>query len=532
MPARNDLSPIRFSDFTPGIRDNPGAGYPTGTATRDNTMRCIALPGGGLTPLPRRSTIYQGNDFLGANPAGGGYAVSGMFVTGGVSPLVGTFSGQHAEMFLASEYMNGGNRNFNFERLRLDETPVVRETIKNVVYGDPTADISGWGITWGVTRSNKATPLDPGVPVVVFAWAPVRVVAPGGFFVATFPDDATPTLNTPYVLPVVDAEPQICVHQGRIIIHQVTAYSHGAQTAWQTSENVRYTDVYNPSIVSAIFNYVPENPNGYAFMASMSANELFALKRSGAVVITGDLVDPLVTNLPMVPGSRDSHRPAHTPLGLVYGSRDSGIWVWAHSDGAQHLSPYMTPDFWNITEIAMLGAIYQFEGCERWILAPNNWLYSIDTQSWWRLDDPAYATIRFFSRFDNVIYGAITSYTHTNKNAVFSWLLDAKSSAWSWQSQPVWSTLDRVVEVREIELEAKGQGTVTVTSYGPTGTPITSSFTLANTGYPERLRANHTNKVQGLQIKITADSGNTSIDAPTVYAVSVLHRDQEHLAVT
>lgn len=533
MPPPPDPPSIRFSDFSPGIRDNPGADYPPGTATNTNTTRCISNPGGALVPMPRRSTIIPGKDWLSGNPAGGSYMISGMFATGPVTPLTGTFSGAAAELFLASEYINGGNRNFNLERIRYDESPLVRETIKNVSLADATADTSGWGITWGVTRSNKAAPTTPpAVPIVVVAWAPARGGTSANWFVLTLPDDATPTSSTPYVLPAVAAQPLIAVHQGRIVIYEVTAYGHGANTAWSTSEDVQFTDPFNPSIRSAFENFVPENPNGYAFMSAMSANELFALKRNGGVVITGDLADPLVTNLPMVPGTTEQQRPAYSIQGLVYGSRYSGVWVWAHSDGAQHLSQYMNPDFWFITpDPILIGCRYQFDSLERWVLVPNNWIYNTDTNAWWRLDDTSYATVRYFSRFDTFIYGAVTTYTHSALNAIYTWDLTVKSRAYTWQSQPVWAVLDRVLEVREIVLEAQGQGTVTVTTFGRTGTAVNSAITLANTGYPERIRVNHTNKCFGLQVKIAADSGSDSIDAPTVFAVDVLYRKQEHLAV-
>lgn len=531
MPAPS-LQPIQFRDFSPGIRQNPGAQYPTGTAA--SASRCISLPGGGLTGLPRRSTIYAGNDFLGANPASGYYLVTGLFV---VSPILtngapNPYSGNPTQLFLGVEWQDGTNHQFRLERLRIDENPMTRQTIETTSFADTTVVPAGWGLSWGLSRANRGATTSPGIPVLYYAWAPTDPTK-NTWFLAQYPNDSTPTSDTPYHIgnPTITAEPIIAVHQGRVIISEVSSYGFGSVSSFGTSENIRFTDVYNPTVISAIENFVPENPTGYSAIFSMSANELFLLKQQGGVVVTGDVADPLVTNLPMVVGAEDIQRPTPSVMGLIYGSRWSGLWAWNHGDGSTHLSPYMNQDFWTITASeVLLGQRYQFATVDNWVMIPNNYLFDCDSQSFWQLDDTSYAQVRFWGRSQRFIYGAISSYTHGSLNTIFMWDLALKSSSYTWTSQPVWAALDAVLETREVVVEAQGQGTVQISARDKAGTlvgPVT--LTLANTGYPERLRQNFTGKLAGLALTITADSGNTGINAPDVFGVDVLVRSQEHL---
>src|SRR3954470_10605007 len=98
MPAE-DLRWYTLSDFSPGIRHKlglvgqgsaqcpvPSQGHPshalTGIAAQQGTYRCIALPTGGLGPLPRRVYSYSRDHWF-ADRIGPTY-VSGFHVAGPV----------------------------------------------------------------------------------------------------------------------------------------------------------------------------------------------------------------------------------------------------------------------------------------------------------------------------------------------------------------------------------------------------------------------------------------------------------------
>src|SRR4051794_33970522 len=86
-----------LNDFSPGIIQRTGVQTATtspasmGAAQVTNTYRCIALPGGGLGPLPRRVTDRFVNDLGAANPPAVAIVqamriMGPMVATGGTSP--------------------------------------------------------------------------------------------------------------------------------------------------------------------------------------------------------------------------------------------------------------------------------------------------------------------------------------------------------------------------------------------------------------------------------------------------------------
>lgn len=530
MPAQPPapLPLIRFSDFTPGIADIPGVNYRPEQAMRTNTYRCIANRTGALTPLPRQDTSYAGIDYESANPDAGYYLVNGFYVPPyTVTPETGSDpvdpDGRFHAVFLSVSYVKGGSFKNKLELFRFWDNPHTNATLRTSS-GAPASNTgaTAFGATFGLTRMNKGAPTSPGVPIVVIGWGNLD---PSLKYVSTFPNDATPTLDTLYDITTSIALPIITVHQGRVVISEVTNYGFGTQGTSVTSENLQWTNVNDDSVVNIVQAFVPENPNGYAVLYPMSANELFALKQTGAALMVGDLDNPSIQNLPMVPGTIIVQTATASPLGLIYGSEQSGVWVWQHGDSSTLLSPNMLPDFWMIANEPLTGNRYRFECWDDWIIVPNNWVFDTLTKGWWRLENEATFQINKYGRYDKFLYGAKRTYTHAALTAFYSWRKDKGAVSYSWQSHPIWETIDRIFSVREIELVAKGQGTVVATLTAIDNSTTSKTFTLANTGFPERFRANFAIQGRYLQLRLVADSGSNSVDAPTVYEVQ-LHPDE------
>jgi hypothetical protein len=542
-PQRStSLDPIAFKDFSPGIADNPGVSYQPETATRANTWRCIANRSGALVPLPWRT-----EPFTVPTPStdpNAPYAVNGLYAPPiGVFPTVLFHLGDE---YPAHELMvgiqwdenigSGPTAHQNLYRVRRYEQPLgtAFDLIHSATPYPMPASFIPSGMGFGTTRSNQADHTIVGTPVVVALWC-------SGFasgYLLCFPDDQHATTNTPYVK---FSEPtfllDMCCHQGRTIVQEATAYNQGVDTTTFMGENLLWSKVNtfsdwtpnaDPAVAIHAFPqaFVPENPSGYAFMAAMSANELFAVKLNGAVNVVGDLDNPTVVSLPMVAGSEISHTPAICELGVVYGSRTSGVWLWPHGDTSQLLSPRMIPDFWAITpgsdDDAFGGVAYQFARCDDWVLVPNNWIFDTNLKSWWRLEDPDVAQIRLFTSMSHFIYGSESFYSPADNQPIHLWKREDKGPTYSWQSHPIWQSVADIVNVNEIEVIAEGQGTITVTLTALNGDHHSITLALANCGYPERFREAFAIQGTYLQLRIEVDSGiPLYAPAPTVYSVTL-----------
>jgi hypothetical protein len=338
-----------------------------------------------------------------------------------------------------------------------------------------------------------------------------------------FPDDQAPTVNTPYdIFSNAEFLLGICCHQGRTVAQLATAYGQGVNTQTFMGENIIWSNVND--VTAANWNaatpqvFVPENPSGFAFLCSMSANELFAPKVNGGMFVTGDLFNPTVTTLPMVVGSEVNHTPAITGAGVIYGNGNSGIWVWGHGDTSNLLSPQMSPTFWLLNDATHIdfdvfgGIRYQFARSDEWVLISNNWLYDLNLNSWWRLEDPSITQVRMFTTISRFIYGSASFYTNAAPTPVSMWERNIPAINYSWQSHPQWDTIDNLVDVREIAIRAQGKGSVTVTLTGETST-ATIQFQI-NNALPVLVRQPIRIQDSNIAVKLVVDSDT---EAPTIH---------------
>lgn len=531
---------VRIDDFTPGIADRPGTNYPPGQAQPVGTWRCWASKSGALQPLFEPSTSYTGlpSSIQASDPDSGLFVVSGFFAAGPVIPIGGTQTERGHELFLGTEFCDGGNRKLYVERINVFEAAIEHETIKSVSHADANTDPNGWGMSWGMTRMTTVTtptPDEVGIPVLMFAWSDLFTGEDG--FVNIFPHTDTPTTNSTYTLvgsgaPVTSVDKQrlaIC-HQGRIVMREETVYDHGDNpggggtvTKWATTEDLYWTGVNDPTELFGPFQFVPENPDGYSVMGAMSANELFGLKQSGGVMLAGDLDEPTITNLPMVAGAGEGG--VYTRLGFIYGGTTGGLWVWPHGDTSQHLSQQMNPDFYLIVPEYLLAQKYQWDCAEHFVFLSNNWVLDTDTGAYWRLEDYDLQRYRFMAHKGYFLYGAVSSYTADDRTCIYSWDMRIPATSYQWVSHPLWSTIDKRVKLREITARVSGTGTVVITVESLEGESDTCTVTSAS-DTPTLTRAPVS--VDGTCLTVTIESEGDI--APTVLEVNLAVQDAPHTA--
>jgi hypothetical protein len=536
MPAAPDnITFINIRDFRPGISDVPGAEYPAGSAQRAGTWRCIANRAGALTPMPRNDIPFS-MPVDEAAPVEGKLAINGLYVpsmgvlsTTGYPPI--NLLPSH-ELFVGNEWLNGTSRRVRVRRFRrFDPTPTGHDLIKDVSTADTGTALTVEGMDFGSIRSNRANPtlpnVDPNLPNIINPGNPgVIMMWTNGFlasFLSQYPDDQAPSSNVPYDIWINNFILGIVCHQGRVVAQYATNNPQGPNAFMFTGENLRWSAVndVNPANWSQVQVFVPENPSGYAFLCSMTANELFAVKSNGAMVVSGSLNTPTVTTLPMVIGSEVNQRAVSTQIGAIYGNESVGVIVWPHGDTSQILSPQLQSDFWLLDPFGLSswgGCRYGFARCDDWILVPNNWVYDIALKSWWRIENPGVAAIRYWTCISEHIYGSDSYYTNAAPTPIHYFKRDVPATSYSWQSHPLWETVNNLVDLREIVLRVEGYGSITVTMTGETSSS-SITFSGINAALPVMLRQPCRLQDSNIAIKVEATGSPGllgSVVAPTI----------------
>src|SRR5262245_17470549 len=289
MPPPDSVQYVQIKDFRPGISDNPGANYPPGSAQRANTYRCIANRAGALTPLP----FHTGAFAPPAEPTTA--AIVGCYLppigeaTFGTRPDPPTLPGH--ELMIGVETLRAGTRYVRLYRVRMTDLGHPADTIISKSAADPTVQpdppaFTPQGMFFGSTRSNRAAPTQPGCPVVMTQWNAGGAI----MFLNEWPDDQ----NQGTYYNVWEDNKYLAgmtCHQGRTVSEQIGTYGQasgmvsimGEGVIWSAPNDVSTANWSTPPAV-----WVPENPSGFAFLFSMSANELFGVKlASGGVYVSG-----------------------------------------------------------------------------------------------------------------------------------------------------------------------------------------------------------------------------------------------------
>lgn len=534
-----ELQYITIKDFSPGIRHRTlreggeVSPQPLGAATRQNTYSCFALPGGGLAPLPRRSFEY-GRVALEADinrVQGGKYRVSGFHTTG---PVTGTGDGHSAvEFHLAYEYLydsddNGSfdKRKWRWERICGWTTNLDIDLIHSVTSTETSPAANYRATRFTDFRAHPTDATQVGVPLVAAAW-----YSGGGGFEEVwkvFPDPSSSATVSTADVSTTKALDQLVQHQGRLVGFEQIGHAHGDPGTWTSDEHVYWTNVNRTTLSSSTASMLAQGQmTGYGAIASVSAQEMLLIKnKHGGLVVSGDLDDPTVVALPGVISTGGlKMRPIYSPVGLIYGVKHGGVYAWSGGSSSTCLSPQLEDGFWRFDN-DLIDWAGTFDVWKDWVLCPNNFLYDTLTESWWRMDttDDVQALNWQVSTHDKWAYCSTASFVSSNTPVIYGYDRSVAARNYSWKSQPLAPTVDRVVDIREIRLVAHGKGKITVTLTGADGRSRTEVLRVDASNFPTVVRRDTMIQTSYVQVRMQVDGGNN--DAPIIHEISLGVRER------
>jgi hypothetical protein len=497
---------VTLDDFSAGIYDYSSiAGsvpnVPGGKAAADpnGTYSCIALPGGGLGPLPGVAKIFDWGPGANTPPALSylvGFLVHDELTDGGI------------EIFSILEYDNGTNHYWSAYSYDTDSNAFhsIVDTVEPSaagIFGSPYPQMTR------VAPTNPTT--TPGQPVIVFPnGGPASNTNDDTGQLYLYPNPSAPTVYGAQALIVASGggwssiSGQVLVHESRIVVLAGTGYGWPAGGGFNTNENVNFTDPPNSSDYGDQMTvFAAEEPYGYGAGGSISAGELFLVKhRGGGLIVTGDLLTPTVTFLPGVTSTGTMYGRGSSGLpGFVYCSIDNGAWIWNGSNTSQKISQQLDDSFFVVAATQVMGSNnYGFfaECIGDKVYFSNNWVYDVRSNSWWRFyPTTAEGGQDFF--WINGVNG--TDYycapiDIVGEGAPYCWQFSESlpSQTYQWHSLPIKLTDNRLVDLREVVVRATSNlsdttGVIKVSLYrGATllGSVTTPSGDIQN--YPSMIR--------------------------------------------
>lgn len=529
---------IHLDDFTPGCFDNsfislaePHLSAPLGSADAVNTWCCAALAAGmGLGPLPALTTV-------GTWPSAMPGTSTEAFVIGFAVNPDGPSTGD--ELILVFSADDGTNR---YQEIWSDcpQANTLNQILDLVtgtfdgVFGSPYP-------TW-----TRMTPDGTGSPqpVLVIPLSDDTTDVTGHLYV--YPELLAPTVYGVQDLIVMGSSftGQVICYGSRVIVLVADVYPHPTGTDLSTNENINFTD---PPLSAEYGSQgdvlTAEAPWGYGAWGTISVGELLLLKKyGGGIIVYGDIDS--VSSVISMPGVQSVGdfvgKAAPGPLGLVYCSEQRGAWVWNGGNTSQKISNQLRDGFYDATTVTgMAGNNYGFcvSHWQDWILFSNNYLYNLDTQSWWQIypgdgngsADVTGHTMWWWNegRFGNTMYAAPLRFgtsTGLNKNWWYKFDSEVPAPHYQWTSLPIHvdAHADRRIDVRQCILRlsdpsSSGTATMTLTIGG-----FAETTTTEITNEPQEFRFNVGAGARGIQdIVIQVNADNAGHSAPILHSIDL-----------
>jgi hypothetical protein len=549
---------LHIDDFTPGIYDfdvtntegsNDYIPAPLGSCIPSGTYGCIGLPNGGLAPLP----------WLSVTPALWPFSVTTPVWLVGIEtntarafdPLTSA-EVDTTELIIIAESDNGTTHVF-----AVNSYIVETATDNAILFSSSATTGKIWGSPypqWTLLTSESAITF----PVLVFpSIVPTDSQGINGHMYNYPSLAATTAYGTDDMIPLSDSGKtgQLICYDGRVLGLTSPDYNWppGSGERFFSNEFIEYTDppgenTYFPT-GEELAILVPENPFGYGVAGSISAGELFLVKkRGGGVLVLGDIDAPSsVTYLPGVrPTGGFFGKGDSTVLGFVYCSQGAGAWAWNGSNVSTKFSSQLDDNFFDVAvQLGMPSNNYGFF-IKKWgpaqiVLFSNSWVFYEATQSWWKLSGAAGAPIPFYhytdARDQHQIYALPLQITTEAEPFLYTYDSRVQAPLYQWTSTQLFShitkTSDRVVDIRDIIITASSHwsnaGTieVQVISSGSVVWTGNLELTVGVDPLPYRLNAAAIG-LDNFRIAITAansiDAPGASEGAPTVWSVDIGYR--------
>jgi hypothetical protein len=534
-----------ITDFSPGIYDNSVIAFgatptlipgifpaPPGAADALQTFGCNVEANGGLGPLPA----------LGDAPGSTGLSLSDLGITTvgttDISALVNSMQNSADELIIGLTDNVGGG----FQRTRFWSYLVGASSLNL---------ITGAGGTFNFATGAKNFVAYPFVTTM----SPTQI-APAVILPLAAPDGPTSQLmNYPpraamstFSVDTITNQPQGSSfgHQGRVVTIQMNnGYNWPVVLSQFPNEAFSYTDPPETQTWPHQFEiFGPENPYGYGAISSVSAGELFCVKKKGgAIIIQGDLNNPTVTTLPGVESTGIIYGHADTnQTGMFYCCQNRGAWVWNGGNSSTKISPQLDDNFFTAGSPISDTTYYSYY-CQRWsqwMMFSNNWLYYTPTNSWWRLDDPSTRSFFWYipSYNSQSMFAALASVPNDSTKFLFEYDLTVPRATYQWQSLPLSiAPRDRSSTVRELVLHASNAYADVAPSITPSLIDDKGNVTVLDTWN----LTTGTNEVQTARLN-AGEKQTTTVSirlavsgtnyAPVVHKLSLGYRSREHLGVT
>jgi hypothetical protein len=534
---------IDLDDFSPGIfsasniafsaapNTQPGPfAAPSGAADASATWQCIALPGGGLGPAPALIASYKLSDISITDPPSTGY-IAGWKLTE-VS--------LNDEIVVCIEYQSGGNNH-----VRVWESTFASPAA-NLLYSNNFATPPGGGVGGSpypfLTRVAATNPTTTIGAIVV-----ALPIADSGDIIL-YPDPAAPG-----AVGIHDFMSSIASilfgHQNRIVCLQAVTLTWPIAAVQQgNTDAINYTDPPNsetfPGATPSVI-FVAEEPFGYGAVGSISAGELFMVKnRGGGVVIQGDINNPTVTSLPGVKSTGPIFGKADSDeQGLYYCAQDDGAHIWAGGSASQKISMSLDDNFFQASNIVPSRYFNFF--CKRWhgyMVFSNNWIYDLKSGGWFRLLNPATASLFAYDEGFNInqLYASVNQISGTGATAFYKFDSTVPASSYQWQSLPIRVSENRLVDFRQVAIRVSnpygGSGNATIQVYGVDANGNVTNFdlitvNLATIARPQLIRVNADVKSEDLTVGVIV-MAPANEPAPIIHSLSLGYKVREQAGVT
>ena len=348
-------------------------------------------------------------------------------------------------------------------------TPVIplANVILSIVGNTLTIDNAHLPTGSGVAVIAVSSTELPGNPVIAFpVGGPASPTDASSGQVYLYPDPSAPTVYGVY--PMITGSGttwssvagQVVCYGNRILCLAGVNYGYPAGGGFDTNENINFTDP--PQSASFGFQQTvleAEDPYGYGGASSVSAGELFLIKkRGGGLFVTGDIFSPAVTYLPGVQSTGGMYgRAGAGTSGVFYCSYQNGAWLWNGGNTAQKISTQLDDNFFSPPEFTTMGGNnygYFVECIGDKAYFSNNWMFSMTLNSWWKYFPDASQNGRNYFWVNPVsgryIYAGVLSFTGTG---VFMAQFDTQTPAqtYQWCSLPLaLASPFQVSDIREV----------------------------------------------------------------------------------
>ncbi len=365
---------------------------------------------------------------------------------------------------------------FITDGVQVGDIVTVAGSLTAIPYETTVIAVTDLSVTMSADAVTSSSPTDtiaftdttiPGNPVAVFpSGGPAQPTIDGALYM--YPNPSTPTSYTPLdmVVPDVNITGQVVCHQNRIIVLTGITYGYPAGGGFETNEQICFTDPPNSAVLGFQQTVLAaEEPYGYGAWGSVSAGELFLIKkRDGALLVTGDIFAPNVTYLHGVQSTGGIYGRADSGVaGLFYCSVANGAWMWNGGSTSVKVSKqlddnfFLPPEFYSM-QSNNYGFYVQCIGDK--VYFSNNWIFDTETQSWWKYyPDTTQGGVNLFwvqPVSGPYIYAARLS-IEPSSSTTFLYRFDTGTPAqtYQWRSLPLkLATEDHVVDITRVIVHA------------------------------------------------------------------------------